>query len=76
MVPTPELIPELFSNIFNTNVRAPVLLTKVALPFISAESRIILLSSIAARLALPSSPVSLYAASKAAVKNLARNLGL
>ena len=73
MVPTPELTPELFSDIFDTNVRGPVLLTKAALPFIPPGGRIILLSSIATRQASPGAPVPLYAATKGAVEGWARS---
>lgn len=72
MVPTPKLTAEVFSDVFNTNVRGPVLLTKAALPFIPPGGRIILLSSISGRQASPGVPVPLYAASKGAVESLAR----
>jgi 3-oxoacyl-[acyl-carrier protein] reductase len=72
IVPTPELTSELFSDVFDTNVRGPALLTKAALPFIPPGGRIILLSSIAGRQASPVAPVPLYAAFKSAVESLAR----
>lgn len=72
MAPTPELTSELFSDVFNNNVKSPVLLTKATLSFIPPGGRIILLSSIAGRQASPGTPVPLYAASKGAVESLAR----
>jgi 3-oxoacyl-[acyl-carrier protein] reductase len=72
MVPMPELTSELFSDVFDTNVRCLVLLTTAALPFIPPGGRIILLSSIAGRQASPGALVPLYAASKGAVESLVR----
>jgi NAD(P)-dependent dehydrogenase (short-subunit alcohol dehydrogenase family) len=72
MIPTPELTPELFSDIFDTNVRGPVHLTKAALQFISRGARIIPHSSIAASQELLGAPLPLYAATKA-VESLARS---
>lgn len=61
-----------FADIFNVNVRAPLLLTKAVLPYLRAPGRIINMSSVGARASFPK--MSLYVASKAAVEGLTRSL--
>ncbi|KPI34421.1 uncharacterized protein AB675_3880 [Cyphellophora attinorum] len=61
-----------FSDMFDTNVRAVVLMTQAALPhFHSSNARIINIGSTAARVGVPG--ISLYTSSKLAVEALTRS---
>ena len=62
-----------FSSNFNVNVRGPVLVTQAVLKVIRPGGRIIMVSSKASRLNMPS-PYTLYGASKAALENIARSI--
>lgn len=65
-----DITPDDFSTVYNINVRAPVLLTQAAIPHLHPNSRIINISSVAARCGFPA--FSLYCASKAALEGLTR----
>jgi 3-oxoacyl-[acyl-carrier protein] reductase len=61
-----------FSDMFDTNVRAVVLMTQAALPhFRASDARIINIGSTAARVGVPK--ISLYTSSKLAVEALTRS---
>jgi 3-oxoacyl-[acyl-carrier protein] reductase len=70
---TAETKIETFNDLVNTNVRAPFFLTQACLPYIPRGGRIILLSSISARVPNPYVTVPLYAVTKAANEALARD---
>ena len=74
MTRTPDITPEIISQVIGVNFTAPYLLTSAALPYIPRGGRIIFISSIAARYPMPSDElrVPLYAASKGAVEALTR----
>lgn len=73
-MPFPETSPESLDRQWQTNVRAPFLLTQAALPHLQAGSSIIFISSIAGHVGFPSSVG--YCATKGAVELLARALSL
>jgi NAD(P)-dependent dehydrogenase (short-subunit alcohol dehydrogenase family) len=64
---------ETFNDVVNTNIRAPFFLTQACLPYISQGGRIILISSISARIPNPAVTVTLYGMTKAANEALARD---
>lgn len=59
-----------YEQSYNINVRGPLFLVKEALPYLQEYDRIINITSVAARLGIPSS--ILYASSKAALESLTR----
>ncbi|TRM63386.1 hypothetical protein BD626DRAFT_402200 [Schizophyllum amplum] len=59
-----------FAHVFDVNVRAPILMTEAALPYLRAPARIINISSIGARRGVPGYTV--YDASKAAIEGFTR----
>ena len=63
---------EHFSSVIDTNLRAPFFLTQAAMPHIPSGGRIIVLSSVAARMPVPGVPVPIYGASKGAIEALVR----
>lgn len=65
--------PEVFNQVFNTNVLAPLLLTQSTLPHIARGGSIVNISSASARWNL-GGPTNVYASSKAALEHLTRNL--
>ncbi|KAI5360180.1 putative short-chain dehydrogenase/reductase SDR, NAD(P)-binding domain superfamily [Septoria linicola] len=65
--------PEVFNQVFNTNVLAPLLLTQSILPHIARGGSIVNISSASARWNL-GGPANVYASSKAALEHLTRNL--
>ncbi|ETN40964.1 uncharacterized protein HMPREF1541_05244 [Cyphellophora europaea CBS 101466] len=72
--PTPldSLTVEDFSDMFDTNVRAAVLMTQAVLPHLaSTNARIVNIGSTAARVGVPG--ISLYTASKLAIEALTRS---
>lgn len=71
---TPDMTPEVLSEVLDTNFCGPYLLTQAVLPYIPRGGRIIFISSISARYPTPGDRmrVPLYAASKAAVEALCR----
>lgn len=70
MIPLAEITLSHYDETFNVNVRGVLLLTLEIRPFLQPHSRIVSLSSVAARSGVPSG--SVYAASKAAVEGLTR----
>src|SRR5262249_50662032 len=70
--PVETITEEDFDRIFNVNVKGVFFTVQKALPLLRKGASIILNSSIAPRTGRPG--LSLYAASKAAVRTLARNL--
>ena len=66
-----EITEEHFDKTFNTNVRGLVFAVQKALPLLSEKSSVILTGSIAASLGIPS--MSIYSATKAAVRSFARS---
>lgn len=66
--PTPDITPEDFDSVFHLNVRAPLLMMQAMLPYLGAGSRIVNISSIAARRA--TEQICLYHSSKAALEAL------
>jgi NAD(P)-dependent dehydrogenase (short-subunit alcohol dehydrogenase family) len=70
---TPDMTQSHFSDIIDTNLRAPFFLTQAALPHIPSGGRIVLISSISARSPVQAVSVPLYAATKAALEALARD---
>jgi len=71
-VPFAEAAEQHFDRIFDTNVKGAYFTIQKALPLLAPGASIILNSSIAGMLGMPAS--SVYAASKAAVRSLARTL--
>src|SRR5438046_4337445 len=71
-VPFAEAAEQHFDRIFDTNVKGAYFTIQKALPLLARGASIILNSSIAGMLGMPAS--SVYAASKAAVRSLARTL--
>jgi NAD(P)-dependent dehydrogenase (short-subunit alcohol dehydrogenase family) len=71
-VPFAEATEQHFDRIFDTNVKGAYFTIQKALPLLAPGASIILNSSIAGMLGMPAS--SVYAASKAAVRSLARTL--
>ena len=65
-----EISPEDFSYVYDLNVRAVLLMSKAALPYLRAPGRIINISSVGARLGFKD--LSLYCSSKAAVEGMTR----
>lgn len=65
-----DITPGAFSTVYNVNIRAPMLLTQAAIPHLHANSRIINISSVAARCGF--SGFSAYCSSKAALEGLTR----
>lgn len=66
-----ELVTEEFYDLqMNTNVKGPVFLTKACLPYFNQGLRMVLVSSVSARMGIAQQTT--YAASKAAVEALAR----
>ncbi|KAI4866054.1 NAD(P)-binding protein [Hypoxylon rubiginosum] len=59
-----------FSDVYNLNVRGPILLTKAVLPYLNSNGRIINLGSAGGRSGLKD--LSLYCSSKAALEGLTR----
>lgn len=72
--PFSETAPESLDRQWETNVRAPFLLTQAALPHLGAGSSVIFISSIAGHVGFPSSAA--YCATKGAVELLVRALSL
>jgi 3-oxoacyl-[acyl-carrier protein] reductase len=70
--PLAETTAEDYADVFDVNVRAPLLLTKAVVPYLRAPGRIINMSSVGARACFPN--MSLYAASKAALEGMTRSL--
>lgn len=70
---TPDVKLETFDTLVNTNIRAPYFLTQACLPYMPRGGRIILLSSIAARVPNPNVTNALYAMTKAANEAFARD---
>jgi len=68
--PIAELTPETFDDILNINFKGPFLALQRALPLLKKGSSVILTTSVSDRLGLPGA--SVYAASKAALRSLAR----
>ena len=68
----PDITPEDFAEVFNLNVRAPMLLTQAVLPHLRKPGRIINISSVGARCGFEK--LSLYCSSKAALEGLTRSL--
>jgi NAD(P)-dependent dehydrogenase (short-subunit alcohol dehydrogenase family) len=66
-----EITEEHFDTTFATNVRGTVFTVQKALPLLAAQSSVILTGSTAASTGTPA--FSIYAASKAAIRSLARN---
>ncbi|KAI9652448.1 MAG: hypothetical protein M1831_006791 [Alyxoria varia] len=69
--PAADITADDFANVYNTNVRAPILLLKEATPHLRAPARIINVSSVGARCGF--SGLSLYTSSKAALEGLTRS---
>ena len=69
-----ETPPESLDRQWETNVRAPFLITQAALPHLGAGSSVIFISSIAGHVCFPSSAA--YCATKGAVELLVRALSL
>jgi len=61
-----------YAAIFDVNVRAPLLMTKAAVPHLRAPGRIINMSSVGARSGFAN--LALYTASKAALEGMTRSL--
>ncbi|KAF2827647.1 NAD(P)-binding protein [Ophiobolus disseminans] len=70
--PITETTAEDYANIFDVNVRAPLLMTRAVVPHLRAPGRIINLSSVGARIGPPQ--MALYAGSKAAIEGMTRSL--
>jgi len=68
--PLGDITPEEIDNIYNTNVRDPVLLTQAVLPYLPKCGRIINIGSVGSRAAFPG--LSIYCSSKAALGGLTR----
>ncbi|KAJ2964762.1 hypothetical protein NQZ79_g235 [Umbelopsis isabellina] len=68
--PLVETTVENYEKSYNINVRGPLFLVKEALPYLQEYGRIINITSVAARLGIPTSMV--YASSKAALESLTR----
>ncbi len=64
--------PEEFEEVMGVNFRTPFFLTQSLLPYLAEGGRVVMISSVAARLAYPSECV--YALSKAALEALVRQL--
>jgi NAD(P)-dependent dehydrogenase (short-subunit alcohol dehydrogenase family) len=69
--PLGEITEEHFDKTFNTNVRGLVFAVQKALPLLSKGASVILTGSIAASIGIPS--MSVYGATKAAVRSFARS---
>ncbi|KAF2160229.1 hypothetical protein M409DRAFT_70581 [Zasmidium cellare ATCC 36951] len=73
LYPMGQLTSEAYHTVFDTNVLAPLLLIQATLPVIKPGGSIIKISSRAARVAL-GGQATIYAASKAALEHMTRNL--
>jgi len=71
-LPIESVTPQLFDEQFNINVRGAYFTIQQILPLMSAGGSIVLTTSVAADLGLPST--SIYSATKAALSSLARTL--
>lgn len=69
-IPTSEVTPEYFDNMFNTNVKGLYFTVAKALPLLNKGSSVVLTASVVASKGFAGS--SVYSATKAAVRNLAR----
>lgn len=67
-----ETTPEDYAQIFDVNVRAPLLMTKAVVPHLRAPGRIINMSSVGSKFGPPK--LALYAGSKAAIEGITRSL--
>jgi 3-oxoacyl-[acyl-carrier protein] reductase len=67
-----ETTPEDYAQIFDVNVRAPLLMTKAVVPHLRAPGRIINMSSVGSKIGPPK--MALYAGSKAAIEGITRSL--
>lgn len=72
-IPFEEVTPENYDQIFSVNMRGPYFVIQKALPLLGEGAAIVLCSSIGHCSGLPGN--SVYAASKAGMRSLARNLG-
>src|SRR5690606_13973236 len=72
-IPFEEVTPENYDEIFAINMRGPYFAIQKALPLMGEGGAIVLCSSIGHCAGLPGN--SVYAASKAGMRSLARNLG-
>jgi NAD(P)-dependent dehydrogenase (short-subunit alcohol dehydrogenase family) len=70
IMPFGEITEEHFDKTYNTNVKGLLFAFQKALPFLSKESSVILIGSIAAHKGLPG--MSVYSSTKAAIRNLVR----
>jgi len=70
MAPLGEITPELYDQTFDVNVKGLLFTVQKALPLMTAGSSIILTGSTAGAMGMPQ--FSVYSASKAAIRNLAR----
>ncbi|KAF6808201.1 L-xylo-3-hexulose reductase 3 [Colletotrichum sojae] len=68
--PLGSITPSQFSQVFDLNVRAPLLLTQALLPRFASHSRIINIGSVGGRAGFPG--LGLYCSSKAALEGLTR----
>ena len=72
-VPVEQVTPEFFDNMINVNLRGPYFAVQKALPLLGPGSSVVLTSSIGHAKGLPGN--SVYAATKAGLRALARNFG-
>ncbi|KAF2087194.1 NAD(P)-binding protein [Saccharata proteae CBS 121410] len=68
----PDITAEAIAEVYDVNVRAPILMAKAVLPHLRAPGRIINISSAGSRLGLPG--FTIYASSKAALEGATRSL--
>jgi 3-oxoacyl-[acyl-carrier protein] reductase len=69
--PLGEIQPEDFEEVYNLNVRAPILLMQASLPYLPRNGRVINIGSVGGRAGF--SNLSLYCSSKAALEGLTRS---
>ncbi len=70
-IPTAEVTPEYFDNMFNTNVKGLYFTVAKAIPLLNKGSSVVLTASVVASKGFAGS--SVYSATKAAVRNFARS---
>jgi NAD(P)-dependent dehydrogenase (short-subunit alcohol dehydrogenase family) len=72
--PLGEFTPEAYAKSFDVNLRGPVFLTQAALPHLKASGHAAVINVISAGAFIPSAPVAMYSAAKAATMSFTRSL--
>jgi NAD(P)-dependent dehydrogenase (short-subunit alcohol dehydrogenase family) len=72
--PIGSFTPEAWAKSFEVNLRGPVFLVQAALPYLEKSPHAAILNVVSAGAFMPSAPVSMYAAAKAALVSFTRSM--